>query len=314
MIKFNYTDLTSWLDKNNPKLDSLNSNHSKIYEKNGKLFMINYDNQKLLEVYQHNAEKNILGEQAPIRILRTCDYDVPKDKIIKESLLSEKLEYDELNPVLWTKDKKLIPEVKEKIMELVDEVKSYLDDIDLKVLDVQLVGSNANYNYTDKSDVDVHIITNFDAYGTPEDMVAALMQANKTNFNKSYDINYKGYDVEIYIQDVKSSTASKGVYSVLNDKWIKLPEKVDVPDVDLEPELSEYKKEIKKAIDDKDADYISKLIDDLYLLRRNSLMVDGEFGKGNLIFKTIRNDGLLDELKEKRNEIKSKELSLESKN
>ena len=43
-------------------------------------------------------------------------------------------------------------------------------------------------------------------------------------------------------------------------------------------------------------------------------MVDGEFGKGNLIFKAIRNDGLLDELKEKRNEIKSKELSLENKN
>jgi len=55
---------------------------------------------------------------------------------------------------------------------------------------------------------------------------------------------------------------------------------------------------------------IIRVIDDLYLLRRNSLVVDGEFGKGNLIFKTIRNDGLLDALKERRVELASKELSI----
>lgn len=315
MKSLSNTDIINWLDNNNPKLDTCNSNYSQVYKNNGKKYVIDYSTNQVLEVYVHNIEKSIMNENAPLRVLKTHNYNFLKNNFNQKSnKITEKLENDELNPALWNKDKKLIPEVRQKILDLVDEVKQYLDDIDLKVLDIQLVGSNANYNYTDKSDVDVHIITNFDSYGTPEETVAALMQSNKTNFNNAYDINYKGYNVEIYIQDVKSSTLSKGVYSVLNDEWIKLPEKIDIPEVDLEPELSEYKKEIKKAIEDNDSDYISKIIDELYLLRRNALMVDGEFGKGNLIFKAIRNDGLLDELKEKRNEIKSKELSLENKN
>ena len=43
---------------------------------------------------------------------------------------------------------------------------------------------------------------------------------------------------------------------------------------------------------------------------RKTRVVDGEFGKGNIIFKTIRNDGLLDALKERRVELASKELSI----
>ena len=49
----------------------------------------------------------------------------------------------------------------------------------------------------------------------------------------------------------------------------------------------------------------------LYLIRKNSLSADGEFGKGNLIFKEIRALNLLDKLKDKANELISKELTLE---
>ena len=86
-----------------------------------------------------------------------------------ESFLTEALVtiQDELNPVLWS-DNKLRPEIKEKIMDLINEFQSTLD-IPLTILDINIVGSNASYNYTDKSDVDVHIITNFDEYGYPEE-------------------------------------------------------------------------------------------------------------------------------------------------
>lgn len=215
---------------------------------------------------------------------------------------------DELNPVLWS-DNKLRPEIKEKIMELVNEFNSTLD-IPLTVLDINIVGSNASYNYTDKSDVDVHIITNFEEYGYPKEFIEAAMNSFKTNFNNKYDVNYGGYNVEIYVEDVKSSPNSNGIYSVVRDEWIKEPIKLQPIDVDLEPEYSLFVDRINGILDTGTEEDIIRVIDDLYLLRRNSLVVDGEFGKGNLIFKTIRNDGLLDALKERRVELASKELSI----
>lgn len=215
---------------------------------------------------------------------------------------------DELNPVLWSNNK-LRPDIKEKIMELVTEFNSTLD-IPLTILDINIVGSNASYNYTDKSDVDVHIVTNFEEYGYPKEFIEAAMNSFKTNFNNKYDVNYGGYNVEIYVEDVRSSPNSNGIYSVVRDEWIKEPTKLQPIDIDLEPEYSLFVDRINQILYDGTEEDIVRVIDDLYLLRRNSLVLDGEFGKGNLIFKTIRNDGLLDDLKERRVELASKELSI----
>ena len=215
---------------------------------------------------------------------------------------------DELNPVLWSNNK-LRPEINEKIMDLVNEFQSTLD-IPLTILDIDIVGSNASYNYTDKSDVDVHIITNFEEYGYPQELVTAAMNAFKSGFNNKYDITYGGYNVELYIEDVKSSPQSNGIYSVVRDEWIKEPIKLQPIDIDLEPELTEFTNRINQILQSGTEEDILRVIDDLYLVRRNSLVVDGEFGKGNLIFKTIRNDGLLNALKDKRVELASKELSI----
>ena len=204
-----------------------------------------------------------------------------------ESFLNETLVtiQDELNPVLWS-DNKLRPEIKEKIMELVNEFQSTLD-IPLTILDINIVGSNASYNYTDKSDVDVHIVTNFEEYGYPQEFVQAAMNSFKANFNNKYDVNYGGYNVEVYVEDVKSSPQSNGIYSVLNDMWIKEPQPLQPMEVELEPEYSDYVNRINQILTNGTEQDIVNIIDELYVLRRNSLVTDGEFGKGNLIFKTI---------------------------
>jgi hypothetical protein len=227
-----------------------------------------------------------------------------------ESFLSETLVtiQDELNPVLWL-DGKLRPEIKEKIMDLVNEFQSTLD-IPLTILDINIVGSNASYNYTDKSDVDIHIVTNFEEYGYPKEFIESAMNSFRSNFNNKYDIEYGGYNVEVYVEDVKSSPNSNGIYSVVRDEWIKEPIKLQPIDVDLEPEYSLFVDRINDILNSGTEEDIIRVIDDLYLLRRNSLVVDGEFGKGNLVFKTIRNEGLLDALKEKRVELAPKELSI----
>lgn len=97
--------------------------------------------------------------------------------------------HNELNPKLF-QDDKLKPEIRQRILDIVDE---FLDSLRIKidVLDIQLLGSNASYNYTDYSDMDIHIITNFEMLDASQEIVNALFNLEKTNFNRNYDIFIK---------------------------------------------------------------------------------------------------------------------------
>ena len=55
---------------------------------------------------------------------------------------------------------------------------------------------------------------------------------------------------------------------------------------------------------------IENFIEDIYNLRKTSIAKEGEYSIGNLVFKKMRNEGYLDNLKRLRNCLKSKELSL----
>lgn len=57
---------------------------------------------------------------------------------------------------------------------------------------------------------------------------------------------------------------------------------------------------------------IENFIEDIYDLRKESIATEGEYGIGNLVFKECRNREYLDNLRELKNALKSKELSLES--
>ena len=106
---------------------------------------------------------------------------------------------------------------------------------------------------------------------------------------------------------------SNGIYSLYNSSWIKFPKKLnDVPQVDVTPMLKTWKIRIQDALSNVNSDAIEALIDELYMIRKNSLATQGEYGYGNQLFKEIRNLGLLDRLKDAYNRARSKELSLES--
>ena len=56
---------------------------------------------------------------------------------------------------------------------------------------------------------------------------------------------------------------------------------------------------------------VDEFIDDVYMLRKNSIMADGEYGKGNLVFKELRNNGYLDKLKELKVKLTEKDMIVE---
>lgn len=230
-------------------------------------------------------------------------------------VLQEKVEiHDELNPILWNGDK-LKEEVHSRLMEIVEEFQEFVS-IPIHIIDVYLLGSNAQYNYTEHSDLDLHLITNFATNEMSDDIAEALYNYEKASFNTHYDIDIKGIPVELYVQDVKAMNASKGVYSLYRDEWVIKPEKeLEPPELDddkIDLEYSELEKEVEIALASNKSSDVADMIDKIYLMRRESLAIDGEYGVGNQVFKKLRNNNYLDKLKDRMYELRSDELSLEN--
>ena len=219
--------------------------------------------------------------------------------------------HDQLNPQLF-QDNYLKPEIRKQLLKVVDEFISYLkeDNIPLDVIDYWLLGSNAAYNYGPKSDIDIHIIVNMEDLGVDPYILQVLYNYIKSDFNKKYDIEVKGHEVELYIEDVRSGAVTNGIYSLKKDKWIKEPIRTEYMYFDV-TETDEYKDWYQRYSSLEDSE-IEQFINDLYLMRKESLATDGEWGTGNLIFKEFRNLGYLDSLKDRKYKYRSKELTLEN--
>ena len=231
--------------------------------------------------------------------------------------ITERLAYNHryppsLNPLLFSGGD-LKPQIRDKIIQIVDAFLDYAQ-VDIKISDIRLVGSNASYNYNKHSDLDIHIVTDLSKIADPESIARLYFDSIKKNFKDSYDIKIKGIDVEIYVEDINTTSISNGIYSVSQNKWIKKPVIVEDP---TDSEIAEAERIesniINKIKSANSAEELNDIINDLYLIRKDSLAAQGESGPGNLAFKSLRNRGILDKVKDVIRDAESKELSLESK-
>ena len=223
--------------------------------------------------------------------------------------------HDILNPKLWNNNQ-LIPEVKSKLIEIYQTFITKLkeNEIPIEVIDVLLLGSNAAYNYTDYSDIDLHIITDFNDIPLNDTLTQLFYNNEKSKFNDDYDINIKGLPVELYIEDIDAGNKSEGIYSLLQDKWLKFPEYNPPQEVDYSFLLDVYKNKISEAINSNNSENIKKVINEIKMLRKMSLMDGGIYSKGNLVFKELRKNGIIQQLNDIKDKLKSNELSLEKLN
>lgn len=244
-----------------------------------------------------------------------------RNQLTEDFSVDEDIEkHDELNPKLFD-GTKLKKEVREKAIEISEELIKTLEEAEIpfKLKDLVLTGSNASYNYTKDSDADIHLVADMSGIEDKDGIYPALFNAYKSAFNNKYEIDFYGVPVEVYIESSDTPVVSNGIYSILNDEWIKEPKNEAIPDIDiaaindtLKPWEKRYK-DILKELDGPgsiDETPIDKFVDDLYELRAKGLQGDGEYSTENLVFKEMRNKGYLDRLKELRAEVVANRLSL----
>lgn len=226
------------------------------------------------------------------------------------SILLEAYElHNVLNPKIWNEDNTMKDDVLEKLNEISQEFIKYID-IPLSIVDVNVVGSNASYNYNNQSDIDLHIIVNNELTYMDETILQQLYNAKKNSFNNNYDLNIKGIPVELYIEDVLSGNATKGRYSIYNKKWLQEPKYLQYDLPDISKELDKYIDKSNEILNSNIPEEVQNFLNDLYMKRKISLAEEGELSVGNLIFKELRNLGILEELKNKYYELQSDKLSL----
>lgn len=220
--------------------------------------------------------------------------------------------HDELNQKLFNKEE-LKPEVKEKLKEIAEAFIDYLEVNKDAIKDVVITGSSVSYNYTKYSDIDLHLKVDYDLIHEDCPIVEGYLWACKSTFNKDHDITIYGIPVEVYAESIEEDTVHNGLYSLWQDKWIDKPNKIPPTDND-SAVLSKYN-ELKEAADRiQDSEVASELIDKIYQMRKAGLQEAGEFSTENLAFKKLRDEGIIERLREMKKQKIDKELSLESYN
>lgn len=253
-----------------------------------------------------------------------------------EELIEDREENEKIVKSFETKDflSDQIFEIKDKKFLMRDDVRKRLlkvsDDfieslgIEFFIHDIVLTGSLANYNWSQYSDVDLHILIDFDDVkglknkdtSVIHNIMKEFFDAKKNVWNEKHDIKIKGYDVEVYVQDIEEPHISSGVYSVLNDKWIVEPKK-NKPNIDDRLILQKGEEYIKK-IEEIEKMGIKKevipIIDDLRKkikeFRQSGLESGGEYSYENLTFKLLRRNGFIERLLNLKKQIIDKKLSL----
>ena len=234
------------------------------------------------------------------------------------SILSSFHLQDELNPKIWESSDKMSSKVRERLLDIAYEFIEFLG-VDVIISDVVMMGSLANYNWSRFSDVDLHLIADFEQFSEKElPLYEELFKLKKTLFNDKHDIKIYGYDVELYVQDDVKAFSS-GEYSVLFDEWKNKPKKDNTEiDTDLIKKKSEqWMSQIDTIIEnakDEPLEVAIKLIDKYKVkikkYRTAGLEKGGEMSDENLVFKVLRRNGYIQKLFDFKNEFMDKSLSL----
>ncbi len=222
-----------------------------------------------------------------------------------------------LFPKFW-KNNKLNPIVARKLMQIAEEVIKSLD-LDADVEDVIITGSIASYNWHALSDIDLHIMLDFEKIDQNFDLVKRMLDQTRINWNKKHNILIAGKEVELYFQHYTEPHEANGIYSLTLEKWLTSPVRLD-PEIDIV--TTEKKAEaiavqiehLYEMFNDKKFketyEYSIKVKSKIAKMRQSGLDDEGIFSPENLAFKMLRNAGYLEKLSSLKIESYDRMMSL----
>lgn len=226
-----------------------------------------------------------------------------RDIIISEIKVDGFDFHDTLEKKIWEDELTLDKEVLDSLLLIVE---NFIDSlpVEIKDYDVVLTGSIANYNWSKYSDIDLHIQTEFSKIDEDEELVRSYFNSVTAMWNLRHAIKIKGYEVEIYVENMGEEHVSSGVYSLVSEQWIVQPVKEQSHEIDVKAvkkkaqSIASQIKEVDKIKDPKEALELSDRIKEkIRRMRKSGLQTrKGQYSTGNIAFKVLRRSGDLEKL------------------
>lgn len=261
----------------------------------------------------------------PVKEDRQKENRMPENKlgIITENIesevessqvdLSSFKKKNSLPPGIWKDEETLNPKVRLKLLDIADDFWEFVNLTWVEPKGIVIVGSICNYNWSNSSDIDLHLIVDFNEIDSKTDFVKQYLDSKKNEWNNEHDgLKIMGFPVELYVQDISENPEAGGIYDLEENKWIRKPNPGNIKSIGLNKfNIKDKAAEIMTIIDDmyqaldtttdghvvdkigEDAGYLWKKVKDL---RKKSLDKHGESGAGNIVYKVLRRTGYLDKL------------------
>lgn len=217
-----------------------------------------------------------------------------------------------LCPDLWDEYQHLDPRVRVNLLRMAYDFYKKTEFV-APIVDVWLMGSIANYNWTPESDADVHIIIDFSQLKMPPETASKVAKSAGAAWNKDHNVTVKGHKVEINIQSVKAEKPYvMGIYSLVKDEWIKKPCRMNlqVNKPLIQEKYSQLKKYIDFSMQSGNREEMKKAKDYLDDFRQYGLDHGGELSVENIVYKILRSKGLVKALKDAITATYDKEMTV----
>jgi hypothetical protein len=240
-----------------------------------------------------------------MKLMKTVDRIATGQLSFSQALAEAVAQLQRLNPALWD-GKKIKPEIRQRLIQIATEFIASLKVPIQAPADIIFVGSNANYNWSDASDIDLHIIVDLAkaAKDCGAQVTGEYLHDAVSMFNEHHSIFINGHEVELYAQGTGEAVYSAGIFSLKKNEWLKTPTTVKE-----EPHTSEIHKKataLKTRIDriisrskgnpKAAVPEFDRMRDHIKNMRRAALATGGEHSIENLAFKVIRKDGYMEKL------------------
>ena len=243
------------------------------------------------------------------KLTENFDFEVDSSEIDLSSFKKK----HELVPNIWNPDGTLNSRVRLKLLDIADDFWEYINLTWVKPSGIILTGSICNFNWSQYSDIDLHLIVDFDEIDEKTEFVKDYLDSKKNEWNNEHSgLQIMGYPVELYVQNLGEMPESNGIYDLEENDWVREPNPDDIKSIGLNKfSIKDKAAKIMTIIDDMydalastdDSHKIEKMGDDAsYLwkkvkeMRKSSLEKNGESGSGNIVYKILRRTGYLDRL------------------
>jgi len=203
-------------------------------------------------------------------------------------------EHDQLNPKIWDGEQ-LRSEVKVKLLQIAEKFREFID-LDVPVIDVQITGGQVTYHYTEHSDLDLHLIVDYDKIKCDQE-VAELLDTKRLLFKQRHNISIYGIPVEPGTENVNQPTVSSA-WSLSKDAWIREPKNYSgqIDEKEVQKQYMYWDKLIRSVLSQNDIKSAQKVLKLLRKYRKIGLKQTGEYGVENLVYKSLRNSKSLEKL------------------